>query len=269
MFGSEQSPIMSDPTVPPVALPVPAPRKGTLLEDVSVTGVYLWDIEDLKTKFPSANVPNKMMNISFGHRNPYFFPSSSSSSRASWSSCSMVPPALKRAKLEAEQEEASVNVPTEYNKLMAKHECVLGEIVRKPDQAPYTQAYVRAGPSKVLHFDPQTVNAAIVTCGGLCPGLNNVTRDIVMTLKTAYGCTGTIYGIRGGFRGFYDFDNYHPISLTPELVANIHHEGGTVLGSSRGGFDLEKILHFLKDKQISCLFVIGGDGTHRGAFRTF
>ena len=55
--------------------------------------------------------------------------------------------------------------------------------------------------------------------------------------------------------------------MTPELVANIHHEGGTVLGSSRGGFDLEKILQFLNTKKITCLFVIGGDGTHRGAFR--
>jgi 6-phosphofructokinase 1 len=68
------------------------------------------------------------------------------------------------------------------------------------------------------------------------------------------------------FLGFYDFENYMPFELTPMLVANIHHEGGTVLGSSRGGFDLEKILHFLKTKKISCLFVIGGDGTHRGAF---
>jgi 6-phosphofructokinase 1 len=67
-------------------------------------------------------------------------------------------------------------------------------------------------------------------------------------------------------QGFYDFENYTPVELTPELVANIHHEGGTVLGSSRGGFDLEKILSFLKNKKISCLFVIGGDGTHRGAF---
>jgi 6-phosphofructokinase 1 len=67
--------------------------------------------------------------------------------------------------------------------------------------------------------------------------------------------------------GFYDFEHYRPVELTPELVANIHHEGGTVLGSSRGGFDLEKILHFLKKHEISCLFVIGGDGTHRGAFR--
>lgn len=57
------------------------------------------------------------------------------------------------------------------------------------------------------------------------------------------------------------------MELTPELVANIHHEGGTVLGSSRGGFDLDKILNFLKTNDIKCLFVIGGDGTHRGAFR--
>lgn len=118
-----------------------------------------------------------------------------------------------------------------------------------------------------LHFDPMIVNAAIVTCGGLCPGLNNVVREIVNTLCSAYGIGGKVWGIQGGFRGFWDFEQYRPVQLTPELVANIHHEGGTVLGSSRGGFDLEKILQFMKSKKITCLFVIGGDGTHRGAFR--
>eukprot|EP00536_Pseudo-nitzschia_multiseries_P008265 jgi/Psemu1/257035/estExt_Genewise1Plus.C_2080027 len=131
----------------------------------------------------------------------------------------------------------------------------------------HSRAYVRAGPRKELHFDPKQTNAAIVTCGGLCPGLNNVVREIVNTLYSSYGINGNVWGIRGGYRGFWDFENYKPVQLTPDLVANIHHEGGTVLGSSRGGFDLEKILDFLKSKKITCLFVIGGDGTHRGAFR--
>jgi 6-phosphofructokinase 1 len=75
-----------------------------------------------------------------------------------------------------------------------------------------------------------------------------------------------VYGIRGGYKGFYDKD-LPPFILTPQVVENIHHQGGTFLGSSRGGFDLEKILHFLKSKKIKQLYVIGGDGTHRGAFR--
>lgn len=86
-------------------------------------------------------------------------------------------------------------------------------------------------------------------------------------MKQSYGINGKVYGIQGGYRGFHDFDHFPPIELTPELVQNIHHEGGTVLGSSRGGFDLEKIIGFLKDKNVNQLYVIGGDGTHRGAFK--
>ena len=106
-----------------------------------------------------------------------------------------------------------------------------------------------------------------MTCGGLCPGLNNVIREIVKTLKQLYGINGKVYGIQGGYRGFSDHVQYPPIELTPELVQNIHHEGGTVLGSSRGGFDIEKILGFLRERKINQLYVIGGDGTHRGAFK--
>lgn len=221
---------------------------GDIIADVTIDKVYLWQIEDLKSRFPSSNVKNVLHNIPNPSLNPYFFPSLSKSSSSSLSG-------TIKAKT------------TEYNKLITNHECILGQIVRKPNQPTYTRAYVRAGPRRELHFDPAHVNAAIVTCGGLCPGLNNVVREIVNTLYSAYGINGKVYGIQGGFRGFYDFDNYAPIQLTPELVASIHHVGGTVLGSSRGGFDLEKILNFLKAKKISCLFVIGGDGTHRGAFR--
>jgi 6-phosphofructokinase 1 len=129
-------------------------------------------------------------------------------------------------------------------------------------------SFLLAGPRKLLHFDPKTVNAAIVTCGGLCPGLNNVIREITNTLHQIYGIGGRVYGIQGGFRGFYDpSPHLRPLILTPELVEGIHHEGGTVLGSSRGGFDLDKIIKFLREKRVNQLYVIGGDGTHRGAFR--
>ena len=220
--------------------------KGQLISDVTIDKVYLWECEDLKKRFSPSNVKNVMKNIPNPNENPYFFPSLKKNSTA-------------QSKPQGQT--------TEYNKLITNHECILGEVVRKPNQPTHSRAYVRAGPRRELHFDPKYTNAAIVTCGGLCPGLNNVIREVVNTLKSTYGIDGKVWGIQGGYRGFWDFDNYTPVELTPELVANIHHEGGTVLGSSRGGFDLEKILEFLKSKKITCLFVIGGDGTHRGAFR--
>ena len=164
-------------------------------------------------------------------------------------------------------ESASLQGGSAYNKLINDNQVILAEIVRKPGQTPSTVGYMRAGPRKTLHFDPKKVNAAIVTCGGLCPGLNNVIREITKTLHQIYGIHGKVYGIQGGYRGFYDSDPHlQPIILTPESVEDIHHSGGTCLGSSRGGFDLKKIIVFLKDRNVCQLYVIGGDGTHRGAF---
>jgi Phosphofructokinase len=223
--------------------------QGEIIDDVTLDRVYLWNIEDLKSRFNPCNIENVMRNTASTTTNPYYFPS------------------MKKSASNDSIAELSDGKTTPYNKLITNHECVLGEVVRKPNQQPFTHAYVRAGPRRLLHFDPAKVNAAIVTCGGLCPGLNNVIREIVNTLYQTYGIGGKVFGIQGGYNGFHDFDHYRPVELTPELVANIHHEGGTVLGSSRGGFDLDKILNFLKSNKVSCLFVIGGDGTHRGAFR--
>jgi 6-phosphofructokinase 1 len=221
---------------------------GKVIADVHLDRIFLWEVEDLKSRFPSSKIPNVMQNSGIPNMNPYFFPS-------------------LRQSVSTGSEDGVRRESTNYNRLITNHECILADIVRKPNMQTFTHAYVRAGPRRYLHFKPETVNAAIVTCGGLCPGLNNVIREITKTLLQSYGIGGTVYGIQGGFRGFYDFENYQPIELTTELVQNIHHEGGTVLGSSRGGFDLEKILDFLESKKISQLFVIGGDGTHRGAFR--
>jgi 6-phosphofructokinase 1 len=157
-------------------------------------------------------------------------------------------------------------VVTAYNKLIGDHDCILADLVRKPSSNTWTRAYLRAGPREYLHFDPKTVNAAIVTCGGLCPGLNDVICHLTKTLHQLYGIDGFVYGIRGGFKGFYD-PKLPPLILTPENVEDIHHLGGTVLGSSRGGFDMDKIQHFIQSKKIKQLYVIGGDGTHRGAFK--
>lgn len=155
-----------------------------------------------------------------------------------------------------------------YNKIMGETDVILGDIRRNAKQEMISRAYVRAGPRKALYFDPATVKAAIVTCGGLCPGLNNVVRDITLSLWNLYGVK-TVYGIRMGFAGFYNWTSMDqkeaPIMLTPKVVDNIHHSGGTLLGANRGGFDLEKIMTFLKESGVNQVYVIGGDGTHRAA----
>lgn len=123
----------------------------------------------------------------------------------------------------------------------------------------------RAGPREQIYFNPAKVKAAIVTCGGLCPGLNDVIRAIVMTLWHQYGVR-TIYGIRFGYRGLAADSGYDPIELTADLVGDIHLQGGTILGSSRGGSsDIGSLVDAIERMGLSILFTIGGDGTQRGA----
>ena len=98
--------------------------------------------------------------------------------------------------------------------------------------------WLAAGPRKNIYFKPERVIACIVTCGGLCPGLNAVIREIVHSLHNNYKVP-TVYGIQYGFKGFYQ---YPWVLLDNEKVKNIHHLGGTILGSSRGGFDKDKII---------------------------
>jgi len=158
----------------------------------------------------------------------------------------------------------SRQVNVEYTTLIGDQEMILVDTVRKPDMKSVPRAFHRAGPRQLLHFDPSKVTAAIVTCGGLCPGLNNVIRESTHSLYYLYGVE-KVYGITGGFNGFH-VPEYPPITLTNALVENVHHEGGNILRSSRGGFDIDKILEFIRDKKIQQLYIIGGDGTHRGAF---
>jgi len=123
----------------------------------------------------------------------------------------------------------------------------------------------KAGPRESIFFDPAKVNAAIITCGGLCPGLNDVIRSIVMTLWYRYKVK-RILGIRYGFRGFLPEFNLPVINLTADMVSEIHQKGGTILGSSRGSGDrVDEILDSIERMNINILFVIGGDGSQRGA----
>jgi len=122
-----------------------------------------------------------------------------------------------------------------------------------------------AGPREYLYFNPATVKSAIVTCGGLCPGLNNVIRSIVMQSWYNYG-SRSILGIRYGFNGLNPTKGYYPMELNPEIVRDIHLEGGTILGSSRGGVeDLNIQITTLQKLGVSILYCIGGDGTLRCA----
>jgi len=118
------------------------------------------------------------------------------------------------------------------------------------------------GPREYIFFDPAATRAAIVTCGGLCPGLNNVIRGLVLELADNYGVT-EVLGFRDGFRGLVG--DSEPIRLTHDLVAGIHNRGGTILGTSRGNQDPSRMVTTLQHYGVSLLFVIGGDGTLRGA----
>ncbi|MEO1013173.1 MAG: ATP-dependent 6-phosphofructokinase [Bacteroidota bacterium] len=122
----------------------------------------------------------------------------------------------------------------------------------------------KAGPREKLLFDPTKTTAAIVTCGGLCPGINNVIRSLVMGLYYFYGVKN-ILGIPYGYEGLIPSYGHKMKHLTPDVVKDIHEFGGTMLGSSRGAQDISEMVDTLEDNQIDMLFTIGGDGTLKGA----
>ena len=124
----------------------------------------------------------------------------------------------------------------------------------------------KAGPREKIYFDPKHVRAGICTCGGLCPGLNDVIRAIVRCLNKRYGVT-TIKGYQYGFHGFFAEEGFEPIDLDPYNVDEIHKIGGTYLGTSRGGGQrVGDIVDCLERDNINMLFIIGGDGTQRGSY---
>ncbi|MBW1806810.1 MAG: ATP-dependent 6-phosphofructokinase [Deltaproteobacteria bacterium] len=132
------------------------------------------------------------------------------------------------------------------------------------DPASVPLSFERAGPREHIYFDPNKVRVGIVTCGGLCPGTNDVIRSLVMELHYHYG-VNRIYGFKYGYAGLVPEGGYDVIDLTPAIVKNIHHDGGTILGSSRGHQDEDTIVDTLERMGLGILFTIGGDGTLRGA----
>lgn len=124
----------------------------------------------------------------------------------------------------------------------------------------------KAGPRQKIYFDPTHVRAGICTCGGLCPGLNDVIRAIVRCLNTRYGVK-TIKGYRFGYHGFFAEEGYAPLDLDRYVIDDIHKIGGTYLGTSRGGGQrVKEIVDCLERDGINMLFIIGGDGTQRGSY---
>lgn len=118
---------------------------------------------------------------------------------------------------------------------------------------------IRAGPRQTVYFNPPDVTAAIVTCGGLCPGLNDVVQNIVFTLLDYGVKEENVLGIRYGLRGFYSAER-KPMPLSRQFVSDIHLRGGTILGTSRGGADMKEIVHRIDLWDLNMVFVIGGNG---------
>ena len=121
-----------------------------------------------------------------------------------------------------------------------------------------------AGPREKLFFDGKKTRAAIVTCGGLCPGINNVIRSLFLELHYGYD-VAEVLGFRGGYGGLDPKCELQPVKITPHFVDDIHQHGGTVLGTSRGPVDICRAVDNLIARNVNILFAVGGDGTQRGA----
>jgi 6-phosphofructokinase 1 len=140
----------------------------------------------------------------------------------------------------------------------------LREVKEHVESGKSVPSFEKAGPREKIYFDPLKLKCGIVTCGGLCPGLNSVIRAIVLSLHHSYGVK-TVYGFPYGYEGLTHRYGHKPVELTPALVDRIHEQGGTILGSSRGNQDVGEMVDTLERMNIGILFTLGGDGTLRGA----
>eukprot|EP00928_Gymnodinium_smaydae_P087196 TRINITY_DN71503_c0_g1_i1.p1 TRINITY_DN71503_c0_g1~~TRINITY_DN71503_c0_g1_i1.p1 ORF type:complete len:474 (+),score=103.57 TRINITY_DN71503_c0_g1_i1:202-1422(+) len=144
-------------------------------------------------------------------------------------------------------------------------EIVLGNIIENDSKEKMRSPAIRSGcvrgnACRDIWWQPSTVVAAVVTCGGLCPGLNSIIRGITRCLWFEYGVQ-RVYGIMSGYNGLSDPESHAPVELTPDLVREIHMKGGSILKAARGGFDAERICDNLARLGINVLFLVGGDGT--------
>jgi 6-phosphofructokinase 1 len=142
-------------------------------------------------------------------------------------------------------------------------------MVRTPGVTPSEELFFEiAGPREKLFFDPKDTRAGIVTCGGLCPGMNTVIRSAFLEMHHIYGVK-EVLGFRDGYQGLDPANGLEPIVLNPDLVDDIHKEGGTVLGTSRGPVDISGAVDNLIKRGVNILFVVGGDGTQHGGYKLF
>ena len=136
----------------------------------------------------------------------------------------------------------------------------LSHLTSKMARGDELPSFELAGPRHEIYFDPSKLKCAIVTCGGLCPGLNDIIRSVVFQLYHCYGVRN-ICGIRYGLQGFIPEYRHDVMELTPASVVNIHEMGGSILGSSRGPQPIQEIVDSLERMNIGVLFMVGGDGT--------
>ncbi len=147
---------------------------------------------------------------------------------------------------------------TDFDRILYHHQTAKNEEESK------ILTFEQAGPREKIFFDPSRTTVGIVTCGGLCPGLNDIIRGIVIQCFQQYAIT-KVYGFRYGYEGLVQRYGHSPVTLRPESVAQAHTFGGTLLGSSRGKQDIGEMVDMLEEMKVDILFVIGGDGTLRGA----
>ena len=165
--------------------------------------------------------------------------------------------------------ECRIPSPVSTDQFVGDHEHMLyhdsfEEIKPFLDAGKEAPRFELAGPRAKIYFDPSKLKCGIVTCGGLCPGLNDVIRAIVLGLSYHYGVK-TVFGFRYGYEGLSHRYGHVPIELTPDMVNGIHKMGGSFLASSRGAQDISEMVDTLERMNIGILFTIGGDGTLRGA----
>ena len=154
--------------------------------------------------------------------------------------------------------------PSPQRRTVSDRARVPSQLIRDPDAPPEEELlFELAGPRDRLFFDPTQTRAGIVTCGGLCPGLNNVIRSLFLELHHGYGVK-EVLGFRDGYQGLDPTRGREPFVLTPQFVHDIHKDGGTALGTSRGPVDIGLAVDNLIRRGVNILFTLGGDGTQRG-----
>src|SRR5215472_4840636 len=159
--------------------------------------------------------------------------------------------------------------PSPLKRWVSDSERVPATIVRSVDTRPVDDLlFELAGARENLFFNPPETRAGVVTCGGLCPGLNDVIRSLFFEMRHAYGAI-EVLGFRWGYQGLDPEHGTEPLVLTPEIVDGIHLQAGTILGTSRGPVDTARAVDNLIHRRVNILFAIGGDGTQRGAKALF